>query len=104
MEAAQRHADKTIENLNLEEANGVTSACEEETRWEYEGNGIVLENKNRIQYCEFAARIDNLVGTRQMRSRRCEETDALGEIHDSCATDSSEVHVANRTGKPAHLV
>ena len=50
MEAGQRQADVIKENFNLREANGVSSQDEDESRWDWEQNRIVLDDGEGREY------------------------------------------------------
>ena len=56
MEADQRHADIIVDQLNLKEANGVKTPCQEEKTWEMEDNSLALDEKESRKYRELAAR------------------------------------------------
>ena len=64
MEADQRHVDIMIEQLNLKEAEGVSSPGEEEKRWEEEDNRQSLEGTEARHYRELAARANHLAQDR----------------------------------------
>ena len=48
IEADQRHADIIIGELNLKEANGVKTPCEEERSWEMEDNAQQREVEIKV--------------------------------------------------------
>ena len=64
MEADQRHADIIVDQLNLKEANGVKTTCEEEKAWELEDNSVGLNEKESKKYRELAARANYLAQDR----------------------------------------
>jgi hypothetical protein len=64
MEADQRHADVIIDQLNLKEANGVKTPCEEEKIWEMQDNSLALTEKESRKYRELAARANYLAQDR----------------------------------------
>ena len=64
IEADQRHADILIDQLNLKEANGVKTPCEEDRRWEDEENAQLLEGKEVRKYRELVARANYLAQDR----------------------------------------
>ena len=64
LEADQRHADIIIEQLNLKDAKGVSSPCEDEQRWEDDENRKLLDEVEGRKYRELAARANYLAQDR----------------------------------------
>ena len=78
MEADNRHADIIIESIQLKEAIGLPSPCEEEGRPDDEENIAVLEDKEGRRYQRLGARANYLA------QDRCDIQFALKDIYGVC--------------------
>ena len=94
MEADQRHADIIIERLNLKEAKGVSSPCEEEKRWEDDENREALTDQEGRKYRELAARANYLA------QDRCDIQYAVKELcRGMCTPTKGDVKKLRRLGR-----
>ena len=60
LEADQRYADIIVEKLNLAEAKGVKTACEDDKVWQEEENAELLKEQDNRAFRELAARANYL--------------------------------------------
>ena len=117
MEADQRHADIIIESMNVREAKGVTSPCEEQITCEDENNTIVLEETEGRKYRELVAQANYLAQDRcdiqlavKISKGMCtptkgvvKQTKTSWKISCQNAKSSLDVRVADRTGQSPRL-
>jgi len=59
-----RHAELIVKELQLEEANAVSTPGEDEKRWEEEENEEPLENEKATRFRKIAARANYLAADR----------------------------------------